>query len=115
MQLILSDDELKRLEARCGSKVRYIGSWNSDGVFAYVSVPLTAVKKAAELLGNSSLVEAVSQLTRNPDPNRHFAGILETFGPALVEKIAAVCREHTDLFIESADRENGQVVEWAWY
>jgi len=50
--IYLTDDELKRLEARFGPLVRQMGPWNSDGVFGYASVPIVAVEKAAGTLAN---------------------------------------------------------------
>jgi hypothetical protein len=38
--IVLTDDELKRLETPFGPVVRHMGPWNSDGVFGYASVPI---------------------------------------------------------------------------
>jgi hypothetical protein len=54
--VILPDDELRQLERRFGPGVRHMGSWYSDGTFAYTSVPLIAVEQAAEALEDSGLI-----------------------------------------------------------
>ena len=43
--IVLTDDDLKRLETRFGPIVRKMGPWNSDGIFGYESVPLVAVER----------------------------------------------------------------------
>jgi hypothetical protein len=90
--IILTDDELKRLEARFGPVVRKMGPWNSDGVFGYASIPLVAVEKAAETLENPSLLTALPRL-RTPEPTKTFIELLDDFGSVLVERIACAYRE----------------------
>jgi hypothetical protein len=90
--IILTDDELKRLEARFGPVVRRMGPWNSDGVFGYASIPLAAVEKAAETLANPDLLTALPRL-RTPEPAKKFIELLEDFGSVLVEKIVGAYRE----------------------
>src|ERR1035441_968201 len=46
--IVLGDDDLRRLETRFGPVVRQMGPWNSDGVFGYCSVPISAVEEAIE-------------------------------------------------------------------
>ena len=58
--IVLTDEELKRLEARFGPVVRQMGPWNSDGAFGYASVPIAAVEKAAETLKNPNPLVASS-------------------------------------------------------
>jgi len=90
--IVLTDDELQRLETRFGPVVRQMGPWNSDGVFGYASVPIVAVKKAAETLDNPNLQVAVPRL-RATEQTKTFIELLEDFGPVLVERIVAAYRE----------------------
>jgi hypothetical protein len=90
--IILTDDELKRLETRFGPVVRQMGPWNSDGIFGYASIPLAAVEKAAETLANPDLLTALPRL-RTPEPTKTFIELLGDFGPALVERIVDAYRE----------------------
>ena|SRR5271165_4210572 len=90
--IILTDDELKHLEARFGPVVRQMGPWNSDGVFGYASVPIVAVEKAAETLANPALLTALPRL-RTPDSTKTLIELLEDFGSVLVEKIIGAYRE----------------------
>jgi len=90
--IILTNDELKRLETRFGPAVRQMGPWNSDGVFGYVSIPLVAEEKAAGTLANPILLTALPRL-RTPEPTKTFIELLEDFGSVLVERIAGAYRE----------------------
>jgi hypothetical protein len=72
-----------------------MGSWNTDGTFAYSSIPIVAVEKAAEVLDNPTLLLALFRLDRTPDRTKPFIELLEAFGPALIDKIAAAFREFT--------------------
>ncbi|MGA3044960.1 MAG: hypothetical protein ABSF54_29640 [Bryobacteraceae bacterium] len=64
--IVLTDDELQRLETRFGLVVRQMGTWNSDGVFGYASVPIVAVEKAAEI--GPALVERITAAYRELSP-----------------------------------------------
>jgi hypothetical protein len=90
--IVLTDDELKRLERRFGPVVRQMGPWNSDGVFGYASVPIFAVEKAAETLANPDLLTALPRL-RAPERTKTFIELLEDFGSVLVERIVVSYRE----------------------
>ena len=90
--IYLTDDELKRLEARFGPLVRQMGPWNSEGVFGYASVPIVAVEKAAETLANPHLLTALPRL-RTPERTKTFIELLEDFGSVLVERIVGAYRE----------------------
>ncbi len=90
--IFLTDDELKRLETRFGSVVRQMGTWNSDGVFGYASIPLVAVQKAAETLANPNLLTALPRL-RTPERTKTFIELLEDSGSVLVERIVDAYRE----------------------
>lgn len=70
-----------------------MGPWNSDGTFGYTSVPLPAVRKAAEDLGNAALIERLSRLTHTPERSTAFLDLLQTFGSPLVTAIVAAYRE----------------------
>lgn len=91
--IVIPDDDLKILEKRLGPGVRRMGSWNSDGVFSYSSVPLTAVERAAESLDDPTVSEACSRLKEAPERTRKFIELLQSFGPALVDRIVAAYRE----------------------
>ena len=91
--IVLPDDELRTLEMRFGPAVRRMGSWNSDGTFGYSSVPIIAVEKAAEALENPDLMLALFRLGQTLEQTKAFIKLLETFGPALVEKIVAAYSE----------------------
>jgi len=90
--IVLTDDELKRLERRFGPVVRQMGPWNSDGVFGYASVPIVAVEKAAETLGNPNLLLSLPRL-RTPERTKTFVELLDDFGSVFVERIVAAYRE----------------------
>jgi hypothetical protein len=90
--IVLTDDELRRLETRFGPVVRQMGPWNSDGVFGYASVPIVAVEKAAETLDNPNLLVAVPRL-RATEQTKTFIELLEDFGSVLVERIVDKYRE----------------------
>jgi hypothetical protein len=93
--IVLSDDELKLLEKRFGPEVRLMGSWNSDGTFGHSSVPVVVVEKAAEALEDRDLTMALSRLMQAPEPTKPFIELLETFGPALIERTVAAYRERS--------------------
>ncbi len=90
--IVLTDDELKRLETRLGPVVRQMGPWYSDGVFGYASVPIAAVEKAAETLEDPNLLVALPRL-RTPERNTTFLELLEGFGSVLAERVAAAYRD----------------------
>jgi hypothetical protein len=90
--IVLTDDELKRLETRFGPVVRQMGPWNSDGIFGYESVPIAAVEKAAETIKNPNLLTALPRL-RMPEGTNTFVELLDSFGPVLVERIVDAYRE----------------------
>jgi len=91
--IILTDDELRPLEQRFGPCVRQMGPWNSDGTFGYSSIPMAAVEKAAQALQNPNLMVAIPRLKRMSGRTKPFIELLETFGPALIERIVADYRE----------------------
>jgi len=90
--IILTDEDLKRLETRFGLFVRQMGPWSSDGIFGYASVPIVAVEKAAETLANSDLRTALPRL-RTPEATKTFVELLEDFGSVLVERMVDAYRE----------------------
>ena len=91
--IVVPDDDLKRLEKRFGPGVRQMGSWNSDGVFSYSSVPIFAVERAAESLDDPTVTQALSRLKETPERIGPFIELLLSFGPALVESIVAAYQE----------------------
>ena len=91
--IVLPDEDLKRLEKRFGSGVRQMGWWNSDGVFGYSSVPIAAVEKAAGALDDPTVTKVLSRLKETPERTKPFVELLESFGPSLIEKIAAAYQE----------------------
>ncbi len=90
--IILTDDDLKGLERRFGQVVRQMGPWNSDGIFGYESVPMLAVERAAEAVGNPNLLVALPRL-RTPERTEPFIELLNDAGPVLVERIVSTYRE----------------------
>ena len=97
--IVVSYDELKRIEVYCGAAVWQMGSWNSDGVFGYTMVPDSAVEKAAEGLCNPSALGALARLKQSPQQTALFMELLRAY-PRLVELIAAAYRE--DSFARSS-------------
>ena len=93
--IIVPDDDLKRLERRFGPGVRQMGSWNSDGVFSYSSIPIVAVEEAAESMNDPMMAEAVLRLKQAPERTKPFIELVHSFGPALIEKIAVAYRERS--------------------
>jgi hypothetical protein len=91
--IIVPDDDLKRLEKRFGPGVRQMGSWSSDGVFAYSSVPIVAVEEASKFMNNPTVVEAVFRLKQAPERTKPFLDLVHSFGPDIIEKIAAAYRK----------------------
>jgi hypothetical protein len=98
-EIVVTDDELRRLERRFGPGVRRMGPWSSDGTFGYSSVSIAVVEKAAEAMRNPNLAVAVSRLTNTPERTKPFVELLETFGPTLIERIIAAYRECSFEFI----------------
>jgi len=90
--IVLTDEELRHLESRFGPVVRQMGSWYSDGVFGYASVPLVAAEKAAEALQDPDLLVAIPRL-RTPERTKTFLELLEDFGSVLVERVVAAYRD----------------------
>jgi hypothetical protein len=91
--IVVTDDDLNRLERRFGPGVRRMGPWNSDGIFGYCSVPIIVVEKAAEALENPDLAVALSRLKHMTEQTKPFIELLETFGSILIERVVAAYRE----------------------
>ena len=91
--IILTDDDLNRLEKRFGPDVRHMGPWTSDGVFGYCSVPVTAVAQAAEALEDPNLATPLSQFKSTHERTRTLIELLEKFGAVLLERIVAADRK----------------------
>ena len=92
-EIVVAEDDLRRLEKRFGSAVRLMGSWNSDGTFGYASVPLSAVRKAAENLVNPDVIATLSRPKHMPERTTAFLELLNTFGSPLIAAIVAAYRE----------------------
>ena len=92
-EIVITEDDLRRLEKRFGSRVRLMGSWNSDGTFGYTSVPIAAVRKAAEDLASTALMADISALKHVPDRTGAFLELLNGSGAPLIAAIAAAYRE----------------------
>ena len=92
-EIVVTEDDLRRLERRFGSAVRLMGSWNSDGTFGYTSVPLAALRKAAEDLANAALIADLASLQHIPERTTAFLELLHTFGSPLIEAVVAAYRE----------------------
>ena len=74
-EIILTDDDLKRLEKRFGPAVRHMGSWNSDGTFSYLAVPITTVQKVLSSEVSCSFCAPRFQ-TWQPETSVLFPGLL---------------------------------------
>ena len=92
-EFVVTEDDLRRFEKRFGPAVRLMGSWNSDGTFGYASVPLSAVRRAAEDLKNPDVIAALSRLQQMPERTTAFLELLHTFGSPLIAAIVAAYRE----------------------
>src|SRR5271157_2281406 len=92
-EIVVTEDDLRRLEKRFGSAVRLMGSWNSDGTFGYASVPLSAVRKAAKNLVSPDLIATLSRPKHMPERTTAFLELLNTFGSPLIAAIVAAYRE----------------------
>src|ERR1022692_3708484 len=90
--IVVPDDDLKRLEKLFGPGVRQMGSWNTDGVFSYSSVPMAAVEDAAGSLNDPIVADAVFRLREAPERTGRFVELIQSFGPALIEEIIAAYR-----------------------
>jgi hypothetical protein len=93
VEIVLTDDDLRHLEERFGPGVRHMGSWNSDGIFGYCSVPIAAVEKAAESLNDPALTDSLQTLKAVPNRATRFIEILQESGAALIEQTVAAYQE----------------------
>ena len=91
--IIVPYDDLKRLEKRHGPAVWQMGSWNSDGVFSYSSIPMAAVMMAAVNADDPSFMEAVIHLEKSPEQAGGFIELLQSLDRKLIENIGAAYRE----------------------
>jgi hypothetical protein len=91
--IVVTSDDLNRLERRFGPDVRRMGPWNSDGTFGYTNVSIAAVERAVETLENPDLARALSYLKAHARADQAFIELLETHGRALVEAIVVAYRE----------------------
>ena len=92
-EIVVTDDDLRRLEKRFGSAVRLMGSWNSDGTFGYISVPLSAVRRAAEELVSPDAIADLSRPKHMPERTTAFLELLSALGCPLIAAIGAAYRE----------------------
>ncbi|HTS67021.1 MAG TPA: hypothetical protein VMH28_33580 [Candidatus Acidoferrales bacterium] len=93
--IVVTEDDLRRLEKQFGPGVRHMGPWYSDGTFGYLSVPLAGVEKAVEASANSGLAAALGRIRETPDPSGVFIESLQTFGAPLIDRIVAAYRERS--------------------
>lgn len=111
MELILSTDALNRLERRFGSKVRQIGTWYSDGIFAYTSIPMSAVKKTADTFSGPAALDTASQSTS--DGAELLSGMLDLCGPEFLDTLIITCRDFSaELPSTDESEKNEWVTEW---
>jgi hypothetical protein len=92
-EIVVTEDDLSRLEKRFGSDVRLMGSWNSDGTFGYASVSLSAVRRAAEDLVNHGVIANLCRPKQMPERTTEFLELLNTVGFPLISAIVAAYRE----------------------
>lgn len=110
--IVISDEELTRLEKRFGPDVRQMGPWLSDGVFAYISVPIAAVEKAAELLQDRSLLETVCHLRTNRQGTAGLMDLLQSRPDLLIEIVFVQRHYRPEMISDSNDSRLDQVVDW---
>ena len=91
--IIIPDEELSRLEQRFSCAVRRMGEWNTDGVFGYCCVPVSAVESVARESSDPVLLEAASWLRSSGERDKLFLNLLRSFGPSLIEKITTAFRD----------------------
>jgi hypothetical protein len=81
-------------------------------VFAYISVPIAILEKAAELLQDRLLLETVCRLRTNLQWTTGLMNLFQTRSD-LVDEIVFVRRHyHPEMASESDDRPIDQVVDW---
>jgi len=91
--VLLTEDELRRLEKRFGSGVRQMGAWISDGTFGYSTVPIAAVEKAVDSMDNPVLRGTLARLTDTQTGTQVLIELLETYGFTLIDRIIAAYRQ----------------------
>jgi hypothetical protein len=88
LEVVIPEDDMKRLETRFGPRVRRIGAWNSDGVFSYTTIPVAVLEQAAETLGDATLIGSVARLKASVSQTQALVKLLEDFGRTLIEALA---------------------------
>ncbi len=87
--VVLNEDLLSHLETRLGPGVRLMGPWQTDGVFGYIAISFEILQQAADAMDDPNVGAAVAHLNTNPNRTGKFVDLVETVGPALVERIIA--------------------------
>jgi hypothetical protein len=72
-----------------------MGSWMPDGTFGYASVLVVTVEKAAALLNDPALMEALSRIRNSPEweQARLLIDLLNGFGDVLVDSICSIYQQ----------------------
>jgi hypothetical protein len=96
-EIVIPEDDMRRLEKQFGPLVRQIGAWNSDGVFSYTTIPVVVLEQAAETLGDATLSISVAHLTESVMYTRNFVQLVENFGPILIDTLAVSYRTYLQL------------------
>ena len=100
-EIVITEDDLRRLERQFGPGVRLMGSWNSDGTFGYTSVPVAAVRKAVEDLATARPIMDLPTLKHITERNGAFLELLNTIGPPLIAAIVAAYRESAPAWMQN--------------
>ena len=100
-EIVITEDDLRRLERRFGPGVRLMGSWNSDGTFGYTSVPVAAVRKAVADLASAAPIMDLFPLKHITESTGAFLELLNTIGPPLIAAIVAAYRESSPEWFQS--------------
>jgi protein tyrosine phosphatase (PTP) superfamily phosphohydrolase (DUF442 family) len=93
--VLLTEDDLHRLEKRFGPGVRQMGAWISDGTFGYSTIPVAAVEKAVDSMDNPMLRASLPRLTYTQTGTEALIELLETYGFTLIDRIIAAYRQYS--------------------
>lgn len=91
--IVVTNDDLNRLERRFGPDVRRMGPWNSDGTFGYTNVSIASLDKAVETLDNPDLARDLSHVKTHGRADQAFLELLENYGLAFIQAIVVAYRE----------------------
>lgn len=94
LEVVIPEDDMRRLETRVGPCVRRIGAANSDGVFSYTTIPVLVLEHAAQTFGDATLTGSVAHLKASVSQTQACLKLLEDFGPTLIQTLAVSYRTY---------------------